>query len=220
MNIYFRGLDLGQIVSKFILRGYANMTTSCFTKKEIVPSESKALVKTSEIDHPKTYVSSLPDGRNYIRLGYIVSDKDGFYKPIDPSLCYNCMYCLRRILPTDKYHGLPIHKTVEGEKTAYHEIDIFCTWNCACAEYNSRCKNTLYEYTYSYMKEVFRLSTGKPESELRPASDRRCLQIFNGPQSWDEFHKSSVKFVEKPLNVFYFPILYYISADAIKSSCV
>ncbi|AYV86087.1 MAG: hypothetical protein Solivirus5_15 [Solivirus sp.] len=215
--IYFRGLDLGAIVSKFITGGYSGVTRSCFTKREIVASESKALITTQEIEQRKSYISVFADGRTYIRLGYIVYDKDGVYKPIDPNQIFNCMFCLRRILPNDKFQGLPIYKTVEGDKVAYHEIDIFCTWDCACAEYNCRSKNTLYEYTYTYMKELFHLTTGRPENELKPASDKRCLQIFNGPQSWEEFHKSTMRFAEKTPLVYFFPVLYYIEQDKIET---
>jgi hypothetical protein len=67
------------------------------------------------------------------------------------------------------------------------------------------------------MKELFHLTTGRPEHELAAASDKRCLQIFNGPQSWEEFHKATTRFTSKPINVYYFPILYYIGQDTIQA---
>lgn len=211
-NIYFRGLDLSAITERYLSGGYQKQTKSLFVKKAVNTNTTKTVLITKQENEPKRNVFTYTDGKSYIRLGFMVYDLNGSYKPIDPNQRYNCMYCIREVDPLHKA-GLPIRKIVENGVSYFHEIDIFCCWNCAYAEYRARSSNSLYTHTLTFLKELFVLTTGKTESELQPASDKRCLQIFNGPLTWEEFHAQSINFSTKPENVFYLPIIYYIGQD-------
>jgi hypothetical protein len=219
-TIYFRGIDLTEISGKYNLGEFQNSNISLFSKELVVRNtSSNVLSQNSNNSKNKPYIGKLGNETDYICLGYITYDKEGNYKPIDPNRIHNCMYCLQKIEKNTDYFGLPIKRTVNEAdgRISYHALDIFCCWDCAYAEYHERSNNSLYENTLIYMQELFTLSTGKPSNEMKKASDRRCLQLFNGPLTWEEFHKSSIKFSKKPITVLYFPVIYYIAQDSNKT---
>lgn len=218
-NIYFRGVDLQAIIEKYRKGGYTNIVTSLFTKElPIKVSNTNVIKQNNDIIKNRSFIGKISEGIEFICLGNIVCDDQGHYKPIEPDRAYNCMYCIRPILNNESKLGLPIKRTVD-EITGclfFHTIDVFCCWDCVYAEYSERYTNSLYENTLIYMKEIFSLSTSKSSIELCKASDRRCLKIFNGPLTYEEFHQKSIRFTKKPVNIYYFPTSYSIAQDVNK----
>ena len=192
------------------------MTTSLFTKETTVKVSNSVVTQNTELIKNRGFIGKIAEGIEFISLGNIVCDPEGHYKPIEPDRTYNCMYCIKPILEGENMLGLPIKRSIDESTSCilFHTIDVFCCWDCVYSEYTERFNNSLYENTLIYIKEIFTLSTGKPCTELRKASDRRCLKIFNGPLTYEEFHQKSMRFTKKPVNVYYFPTSYTIFQDS------
>lgn len=217
-NIYFRGIDLGAIVEKYRKGDYSNVKTSLFTKNISIKVSNSVVKQNDDTIKNKSFLGKISEGIEYICLGNIIYDSEGHYKPATLDRAYNCMYCIKPIAKTENMCGLPIKRTYDETQKCiiFHMIDVFCCWDCAYAEYAERHHNSLYDNTLVYMKEIFTLSTGKPCTELRKATDRRCLQIFNGPLSYEDFHQKTIRFTKKPINVYFFPTAYSITQDSNK----
>ena len=213
--VYFRGVDIQQICEKYFAGLYKDVKDSLFTKDIVRNSENKSTILLNKDENlkNKSYIMSFGDGINHICLGNLIYETHGKYKTLDPFRPYNCMYCLRPAGNT--YFGIPIAKTCHEATgiVTFHGIDVFCCWECAYAELCMRLTNSLYENSLMYMKELFTRTTGLSSDKLVRASDRRCLQIFNGPQTHEEFHASTTKFSNKPENIIYGSTIYYIAQD-------
>jgi hypothetical protein len=166
-----------------------------------------------------TYQLDLGAGQTFACVGYKVHTKDGNYGVINSETIgkYRCMYCLKK-MGQNYPLGIPVKRQMRinengVENFYYHMIDVFCRFECAYAELKRRQGNQLYNHSLVYLSEIYNLFTKKDISTLKPSSDYRLLKIFNGPMSWDEFHKNTSIYTSRPGNVFFVPVIEYLEQE-------
>jgi|SRR5579875_364748 len=206
--VYFKGIDFIDLVKKYLNGDFKEITSPLPVDIELINEKPKSIITMKQ---KSSFEYNFGIGTNFALIGYKAYGKDGKYAEINPNKVYNCMYCLRPI--KENPIGIPIHKEEKGEKKIYHMIDIFCSFECCYAEYINRLHNTIYAYSYIYLCEIFSLVTGKNSSELKPAKDKRLLQIFNGDVTWEEYHNNTTQYREKVGNLYFLPVTEYIEAD-------
>ena len=218
-RVYLRGVDLVGLVERYLNNEFIDLKDPIpvypAASIELVAQNEK-IVTVSDNTKVKSYQLDLGAGQIFNCIGYKVYEADGRYGVIDPSVIAGsrCMFCLRRIgKSTDQAIGIPIRRQAIEGQIYYHMVDIFCRFRCAYAELRRRRGNQLYSHSMEYLAEIYTRTTGKDISQLKPSSDPRLLQIFNGPMTWDEYHADSTTFSEKPTNIFYVPIIEYVEQD-------
>jgi len=210
--VYLRGVDLPILTERYLKNEFVELITPLPVDVSLLNEQPSNIVtvndKTTKISHE----FDPGCGRTFVCVGYKVYDKDGKYAVLDPNQEYWCMYCLRKI--TQNPMGIPIRREQHEEKIFYHMIDIVCSFECMLAETMERNSNCLYAHSIAYISELFTLCTGKDASELRAASDRRFLKRLNGPMTWEEFHAHTTKYIRKPGNVYFIPVIEYLEQDS------
>lgn len=204
-RVYLRGVDLYNIVEKYLGGEFASLTTPLPVEVSNQTSQSVVTVKDNMND--MSYLLDLGNGQIFACIGYKVIDKNGLYTVLDPNKEYNCMTCVRKIKKNPL--GIPIRREERSSKIYFHMVDIFCSFHCMKGEIKKRDNNAIYSQSMVYAAEIYNKCTGKDFSEIVP-SDPRLLKIFNGPMSWKEFHSNTASYAEKPGNMYFLPIIEYL----------
>lgn len=210
--VYLRGVDLASLADRYLKGEFIKLVTPIPIESSLLKERPSSIITSNDKSTSVPYEFDPGYGRNFVYVGYRVSEKDGKYALLDPSLKWYCMYCLRKT--SDNPMGIPIRREQRGEKIIYHMIDIFCCFECMVAELRKRNNNPLYSQSMTYISELFTLCTGKDITELKPASDQRLVKRFNGPMTWEEFHTTTIKYSEKPSNVYFLPVIEYIEQNS------
>jgi len=210
-NVYLRGIDISETAKKYRDNNYLRIVTPLPLDSTLLNNSPLNIVTVNNKSQFVNYTLEITRGLSFACIGYKVYDKSGRYAVLDPNKVYNCMNCLRQI----KWYpiGIPIKCTKQNGKSYYHMIDIFCTFNCCYNELLLRLGNSLYSQSVGLLKELFKSSTGKDENELRTASDKRYLRVYNGVMEWDEYHESTISYSPKSSNAIFVPVIEYIEQD-------
>ena len=209
--VYLRGVDLVNLTERYLKGEFVGLVKP-FPVNSIIEERPSSVITTGDKTSKRLFEFDPGCGRTFAYIGYRITEKDGKYSFMDPDSKYYCMYCLYKI--KGEPMGIPIRREQQDDKIYFHMIDIFCCFECILAELRRRSNNSLYSQSMAYISELFTLCTGKDISELHPASDQRLLKRFNGPMSWAEFHANTVRYMEKPGNVYFFPVIEYIERDS------
>lgn len=210
-RVYLRGVNLTELTDKYLSGEFVQLIDPLPINPEILNEQAQSIVTYQEPVISTSYETRLGTGRNFACIGYRVSERDGHYTRFDPQQKYRCMNCLKKI-DQDPW-GIPIKREQVDDKYYYHTVDIFCGPECTLRKINERIHNTVYSSSLCFLFEMYEHWTGQKASELKPASDPRLLKKFNGPLSWDEYHKMSSVYTEKPSNIFLQPVLECIEQD-------
>lgn len=217
--IYFRGVNVKKIIEKYFRGEYQNVTDAIpFPKEALVQSsnEDSQIVTFSDPIEKTDCEISFGSGLNFACVGHRVGSIDGSYERYNPSSTegLRCMNCLLEISDKQENNwGIPVKRSVCSDKYIYTTIDIFCSPECTFFKLNERLNNTIYSRSMEFFSEMYEMWTGKKFSELKSVSDPRLLKIFNGPLTWEEYHKSDGVYTEKPSNVYMYPAIEYLSSD-------
>lgn len=223
--VYFRGLDLIEIVNLYLNDKFATLSTPLPVDLSILNNkEPNILAIREKFNRLNSYEIEVGAGQSFACIGYKIYETDGKYGPYKANGNYNCMYCLRQV--KTKPMGIPILREEHDGKIYFHMIDVFCTFNCIFSELHLRHTNVLYSNSFGFLSEIFNKCTGKDITELHPCSDRRLLTVWNGPMSYEEYHKASIPlgkhegdigkhliYSEKPGNVYFVSTVEYIQQD-------
>ena len=211
-RVYLRGVDLPTLTNQYLEGNFVKLTTPLPIDVSSLEEQPSNVVTINNKLTKLSYEFDPGCGRTFVCVGYKVCDKGGGYAVLNPNQESSCMYCLRKI---DKNPmGIPIRREQRDGKIYYHMIDIFCVFECIVAEIQRRINNSLYSQSMEYASELFTLCTGKDASKLRSASDHRLLKIYNGPMTWEEFHTNTTKYMEKPSNIYFLPVIEYLEQDS------
>lgn len=210
------------LVERYLLGEFSQLNEAIpvlLNESELTAEKDQKLMTVNGETPNPTYQLDLGAGQTFACIGYKVHTKDGRYGVIDPQVVsnYRCMYCLKKMgssLPL----GIPLRRQLKPTKDGvdnyyYHMIDVFCRFECVYAEIKRRQSNQLYAHSLVYLGEIYHLFTKKDISELTPASDYRLLKMFNGPLSWEEFHRNSTVYSSRPGNVFFVPVIEYLEQE-------
>lgn len=210
-SAYLKGVNLHELVQRYLQDEFAELIIPLNVEIEHLEKTQDAILSV-ESNQTMPFEFDFGTGRNFACVGYKVCGLDGKYIAYDPSNTYNCMYCLRQI--TWNPIGIPILRVEKNNKIYFFMIDIFCTFDCALAEFKRRNNNVLYVHTQAYFSELFALCTEQNPAKMRTASDQRYLEIFNGPMSWEQFHKNTTKYSSKPGVIYFMPVIEYLEQDS------
>jgi hypothetical protein len=211
-HVYFKGVNFLSLIKKYFQEAPAVLQNTPITNSQ-APDKEILVSQRPPISH--SYEWKLPNGRTIIAYGYKAYTDKGDFSVVDGNKEYNCMYCLRKIKSSPL--GIPILRdyfhyiddNVDQDMLYYHMIDIFCCFNCLLAETKKRLNNPLYTMSLAYISELYTLITGKDFELLEPAQDNRLLKVFNGPMSWNDFHKDSTLYSNVPSFIYFIPTLEY-----------
>lgn len=218
-RIYLRGVDLLNLVERYMHSEFVHLKTPLKVDNSVAEHAKQNVITLEEDIGHKPYILDIGAGQNFICLGYKVYDKEGNYGPLDPEQfeSYNCMNCLmpfEYLTDTTEVMGIPVKREIKTNEQGqtqyiYHMVDIFCCMRCMYAEYKKRSNNKLYTQSEALISDLWVRYTGRSPAELKPASDCRILEIFNGPMNWKEYHKDTVRY-QRPENVFFIPTGVYL----------
>ena len=204
-RVYFRGVDLAYLAERYLKGEFINLTNPLPVDTSVLNESPQKIVTIKDTTNTVSYQLDIGGGQSFACIGYKVKDKDGRYAFLDPQKEYRCMYCLRTIKKNPL--GIPIRREEKSSGILYyHMVDTFCTINCALAELQRRLSNCIYSQSMILLAEIHHKCTGEDISKMKPSSDQRLLEIFNGPMSWDEFHSNTMTYAEKPGNMFFLPV--------------
>jgi len=171
--------------------------------REVKPSRLATSVQSKSENKVKYPEITNEMGRIFGYIGYIPNDTGHYTRYVDGEPV-NCMYCLR---PRSEWPGEPWHIPVAKEhgsrEIIYHGIDIFCCAECTLAECNARrlASNPLYVTSIVLLHEIYVKRTGRNSHDLKPASDRRLLRLWNGPLNHNEFHACHGQYTSSVTNI-------------------
>ena len=216
-RVYLRGVDLAKLAQNYREGKYENMAFDNFGSSTLNTSENFSnlskldqLIALKDVSDVESCYSALT-GKKYICLGQKV-DENGQYVRIPANMTtFRCMNCIREF--SGFYWGIPIRKKVVGDQQFYFTIDIFCHPACTLRKIRQRKNNKLYEQSEHLFSEIFEGRTGESFLSLNPVSDSRLLQIKNGPMTWEQYHRLSKTYTEKPSNIICYPILEFLEPD-------
>ncbi len=216
-SFYLRGIDLVGLVEKYLQGQFTQLTNvSSLTPSSSLVSE-RHIVSIKSNTGVRNHETTNESGRSFIHVGYRIKE-GGKYGEIGPGEPARCMYCLINVefgvgIPIAKEKGSHL-RAAYGIDTIYRCIDIFCGFPCLLAELRKRLsyRKEIYEYSMTYLSEMYELTTGEPFINLKPSPDQRLLKIFNGDLDYPEFH-SDLKYSAKPENLFYLPVIQKIEKD-------
>jgi len=212
--VYLKGVDLSALVERYLRGEFITLTTPLPVDISSLEEQPTSVITVNDKSSKISYEFDPCCGRNFMCIGYKVLEKNGQYAVLDPNQVYNCMNCLIKIEKNPL--GIPIRREQKNGKIYYHMIDIFCSFECVVSELRKRLNNTLYSNSMCYISELYTLCTGKDASTLYPASDHRLLKIFNGPLTWEEYHRKTTRYSEKPGNVIFLPVVEYLEQDSFR----
>lgn len=212
-RIYLRGVNLVNLLEKYNSGTLEFGTTPLYLK----PTAQKERVEIVTVQEEKPDTKSFeysPGSGSFFCLGHRVKDVDGNFGYMDPTKPFRCLNCCQKKVG-DPW-GIPLRKERRELGWCFHTVDYFCCPECMYRGLWQRLSNPLYANSLSLAKEMYNLWTGKDSSTLRMARDNRLLKFFGGPMNWENYHKSSTQYIEKPSFLFFFPIIEYIENDPSK----
>ena len=209
-RVYLRGVNLLSILEKYYNETFEHLEVPLYMVP--VNTKEKASVVTIQEEKPDTKnFEYSPGSGSFLCLGHRVAEMNGNFGYIDPSKPYRCLNCCQK--KTGDYWGIPVKRERRDGIYCYHTIDTFCTPECMYRVLWQRLSNPLYAYSEMYAKEMYSIWTGKDASTLQMVRDPRFLKFFMGPMSWENYHKNTTPYIEKPSSLFFFPIIEYIEND-------
>lgn len=205
-NVYLRSIDVSSVAERYLSGLFKNLVNPLNVNTSAVNNKVSNILTINENNIAKSHECDFGTGKTFACLG------SKSYK-ITPNSNVNCMYCLDVV---NKYNpiGIPVKRCEIESQIVYNMVDIFCSISCCIAELKQRLHMCIYSQSMVYLNEICRLCL-KSISNVNEicAQDYRLLQIFNGPLTWDQFHKKTVYLKYIPENVHFLPSTEYIEQD-------
>lgn len=222
-RIFFPAVNLKQVSEKYSTGAFSN-------KSWPVGNTSTDLVKDKSITIKPTLMYADTSKEQFIEftnlgtktmtmINHTVNYQGAYNRAVVKNKKVRCMYCLWEFDVCEEAPlGIPIAmQQLDDGRMSYYTVDIFCSFPCMLAECQVRHKSNdaLYSCSINFIHQMWAGMTGKKSNELRPAPDKRLLNIFNGTMTYDQFRKNIGKYSSNTSISVLVPVLQYIEKDAV-----